>query len=60
MIKGGKNAMITENDESTKGDSSKKNLGKESTKWYFPQLQRSVVAETFEEAQEIINKEIVE
>lgn len=53
-----KNTMVTKDDEIVK-DSDKKaeKENQRPRRFYFPQHQRTVVAETREEAEEIINKE---
>lgn len=56
MEKAPKNKMITNQDMNTKKSGT--NLGKEvkkKTKFYFPQQQRTVEAESREEAEQIIN-----
>ena len=57
MEKAPKNKMITNQDQNTKKSGSL--LGKEvkkKTKYFFPQQQRTVEAESREEAEQIINQ----
>lgn len=52
--------MITTDQESTKkAPEAERQLGVQAKTWYFPAQKRTVVAETLEEAIEIINKEEV-
>lgn len=51
-----RNKMITTDQESTKKTpASERQLGVQAKSWYFPAQKRTVVAETLEEAIEIIN-----
>lgn len=54
-----RNKMITSDETSNKEVISRAKKGKEVKKFYFPHLKKTVVAATFEEAQAIINKEVV-